>query len=405
MSTFDPVTLAASFRAELLQNILPYWHRLKTSDGLLPALDNDNQPLPSPLGLVMVARLLWTYSRAYREFGDAGCLELARHAKRTLVELFADEIHGGFYWSVDAETRAPIEPNKQCYGQAFCVYALAEHHAAERDADSLARARSLYNLLEAKAWEPRTGGYLETFHPDWTPLAQMRLGADDLDAPKTMNNHLHMIEAYANLQRVAPDPAVKASCRRLLRVLADRILLPDAPRFGLYYDMDWRLLDPVVSPGHDIEGSWLLWEAAEIVGDADLKSEFKQRSIQMAALALETGVDQDGSIFDEFHLENPRSETKCWWPQAEGVVGFYNAYQLTGDDRYLAASQRVWTFIQERIIDRQKGEWIWGLRADGSRLEKEKAGPWKSAYHNGRACMEMIARLAQPVAGRKPVPT
>lgn len=224
----------------------------------------------------------------------------------------------------------------------------------------------------------------------------MRLGDEDIDAPKTMNNHLHIIEAFANLQLVDPNEEVKERCGAVLRIIADRIVLPDTPRFGLFYDYDWKLIDPVVSPGHDIEGSWLLYEAAEIVGDPSLIEEFKKLALDMAELVLATGIDpQDNGIYDEFHNENPQSDTKCWWPQAEGVVGFFNAYQLSGDKRFLDAALNVWDYINEVFIERENGDWIWGVHADGRRMNKEKAGPWKASYHNARTCFEMIERISK----------
>lgn len=382
------------FENELFSNILPYWFQLKTDRSFIPALSNQNEPIPNtPLGLVMVSRLLWTYSRAFRLFGNEEYANLANHARKVMIDQFEDYDNGGYYWTV-SESGTPLQTIKQCYGQAFSIYAFSEHFEATGNQDSLDRALSLYHLLEANAWESEKGGYLETFNKDWSPLEKMRLGAEDLDAPKTMNNHLHLIEAFANLQRIAPSEEVKESCRKTLRVIADRIILPDTPRFGLFYDMDWNLLDPVVSPGHDIEGSWLLWESAEIVGDPELEAEFKKLSLEMAELVLQTGIDpKDHGVYDEFHLEHPSSDTKCWWPQAEGVVGFYNAYQLSGDKRYLEASKRVWNYIQTVFVDRNYGEWIWGVHGDEKRINKEKAGPWKSAYHNSRACFEMIIRL------------
>lgn len=394
MSPSDNEALALSFRKELFENILPYWFRLKTDSGFIAALDNQNRPIPgSPVGLIMVARLLWTYSRAYHLYGDASHLELAEHARTLLLDKFLDREHGGFFWTLD-DSGNPLETQKQCYGQAFCIYAFSEHFIATQNADSLELARSLFALLETKAWDANSGGYLETFEPDWTPLENMRLGADDLDAPKTMNNHLHMIEAYANLYRAAPSPVLKASATRMIRIIADRIILPDTPRFGLFYDMDWNLLDPIVSPGHDIEGSWLLWEAAEILGDKPLETEMKALALRMAECVLQTGIDPaDHGVYYEFHDENLPCKEKHWWPQAEGVVGFYNAYQLSGDTRFLDAALKTWEFIQSKIIDREYGEWIWGIDENGKRINKEKAGPWKSAYHNGRACFEMLARL------------
>ncbi|MBC2606786.1 AGE family epimerase/isomerase [Pelagicoccus albus] len=394
MKTHPLLKLQSDLKTELFENILPYWHRLRTTDSFISALDSANQPMANvDLGVIMVSRLLWTYSRAFHLYGNPECKALADHAKHVLTTRFEDKEHGGYYWTVDASGQA-AESKKQCYAQAFCIYAFSEHFQATGESDSLERAEKLFDLVEAKAWDSQKGGYLETFSADWTPLEKMRLGAEDLDAPKTMNNHLHLIEAFANLQKIAPSEKVEASCRRILRVIADRIILGDQPRFGLFYDMDWKLLDPVVSPGHDIEGSWLLHEAAEIVGDSDLIGEFEKLAIEMAELVLATGIDpKDNGLYDEFHNENPQSATKCWWPQAEGMVGFFNAYQISGDKRFLEASSVIWEYIQDFIIEKENGEWLWGVNADGTAMEKEKAGPWKSSYHNARACFEMIERI------------
>jgi len=394
MKTPDLEQLRESFESELFGNILPFWPRLRTTDSFIPALDSANQPVPGvKLGVIMVSRLLWSYSRAFYLYGNPEYLELAHHAKRVLLNRFEDKENGGFYWSVEA-SGPPFETKKQCYAQAFCIYAFSEHYRASKEQDSLDQAYKLFHLINEKAWDSKTGGYLETFTADWIPLEKMRLGVDDLDAPKTMNNHLHLIEAFANLQLIDPNPEVKECCRRVLRVIADRIILKDTPRFGLFYDYDWNLIDPVISPGHDIEGSWLLYESAEIVGDPELEEEFKRIALDMAELVLATGIDpQDNGVYEEFHIENPQSEIKSWWPQAEGVVGFFNAYQLSGDKRFLDAATAVWDYIQEVFIERDNGEWIWGVDRKGNRINKEKAGPWKSAYHNSRSCFEMISRI------------
>ncbi|MBK1878310.1 AGE family epimerase/isomerase [Pelagicoccus mobilis] len=394
MKTPDLDQLRESFKTELFDNILPYWPRMRTTHSFLPALDDANQPLPDiKLGVIMVSRLLWTYSRAYHLYGNPEYIELANHAKHVLLNKFEDKANGGFYWTVE-DSGLPYETKKQCYAQAFCIYAFSEHYRASGEKDSLDQAYKLFHLINEKAWDPKTGGYLETFTADWIPLEKMRLGVDDLDAPKTMNNHLHIIEAFANLQLIDPNPEVKECCRQTLRIIADRIILPDTPRFGLFYDYDWKLIDPVVSPGHDIEGSWLLYESAEIVGDADLVEEFKKIALDMAELVLDTGIDpKDNGVYDEFHNENPQSDTKCWWPQAEGVVGFFNAYELSGDKRFLEAATVIWDYIQEVFIERDNGEWIWGVEKNGNRINKEKAGPWKSSYHNSRACFEIISRI------------
>ncbi len=92
------------------------------------------------------------------------------------------------------------------------------------------------------------------------------------------------------------------------------------------------------------------------------------------------------------------NDQKHWWPQAEGVVGWLNAYQLEGRAEDRAAALAAWDFIDAKIIDREHGEWFGELNRDGSvRVGAEndlKIGPWKCPYHNARACLEVMRRVA-----------
>lgn len=382
-----------SLELELRGNILPYWERIKIPEGFCGELNNRNEPTQgATIGLVMVARLLWTYSRAYYKLGDLKYLNYAEYAREYLLRVFKDSEHGGFAWEAN-ELGEVINSKKFCYGQAFVVYALSEHARAARSTESQLMAMDLFECLEDKCWDKNNGGYLECFERDWSPSVEMKLGAGDSNAPKTMNNHLHLIEAYSNLLKVTGDQAVKESCIRLIRVILDRIVVPGEDRFGLYFDMDWVYLDNVVSYGHDIEGSWLMWEAAEIIGDESLLAETREISLRMAERVLEQGVAVDGSVLDEQHLGEDVPNTRTWWPQAEGMVGFFNAYQMTGDDSFLKASEGAWRFLSNHIIDREFGEWVWGVDEHGTPLDLAKAGPWKAPYHNGRACLEMMERI------------
>ena len=85
---------------------------------------------------------------------------------------------------------------------------------------------------------------------------------------------------------------------------------------------------------------------------------------------------------------------KHWWPQAEALIGFCNAWQLTGDPLYKNALLKNWHFIRNHILDLSNGEWFWGIDKMGNPMrEQDKVGIWKCPYHNGRACLELLKRL------------
>ena len=210
-----------------------------------------------------------------------------------------------------------------------------------------------------------------------------------------MNTHLHLLEAYTNLLRAWDDTSLRDSLRGLIQILLDHIIDPHSGHFKLHFDAAWNSLSEHISYGHDIEGSWLLVEAAEVLGDADLLSMVKPTALKMAQATLEKAVDSNGSLFYE---GNPRAVTdfnKEWWPQAEAMVGFLNAYQLSREPRYLDASLNAWKFIQNTVIDHQHGEWFRTITKEGNPLIVEKVGPRESPYHNGRACMEVMQRTDQ----------
>lgn len=393
MKVADIKAWRAAVESDLVNNILPFWTQIESDEGYLGALKNDCTPVKeSPIGLIMVARLLWTYARAYRLHGLQTHLDMATRAYRYLIDRFEDRDFGGFYWLLDSDGQ-PLETKKQTYGQAFVVYGFSEYFRATGDVESLERARQLFELLEKRTLNADSGGYWEAYGRKWEPLDDVSLSDKDLNAPLTMNTHLHLMEAYANLLEAVRDPAVETGCVRVLQVIVDRIIVAEKNRFGLFYTTDWSRMDETVSPGHDIEGSWLLWETAEIIGDPALLEEVRPVVLAMAEHTLCVGVDADGGVFDEIAEGSMHGGIKTWWPQAEATIGFLNAYQLSGENRYLKASHSVWEYIVRKVIDHENGEWFCGRKADGCLMDTEKAGPWKSSYHNARMGFELMERL------------
>ncbi|MFO7682165.1 MAG: AGE family epimerase/isomerase [Chloroflexota bacterium] len=384
---------AFEVKEELVSNILPFYarHMLdKERGGFYGSIHNDlTLELEAPKGLVQHGRLLWSYAQAARCLQEEAYLAWAQQAGAFLMDHLRDREHGGFFWFVDAAGR-PFDTNKITYGQAFALYGLSEYALAAGDERSVETAVSLYHLLEKHTWDPEHGGYLEAFHADWSRNEDINVDKIAGSVAKTMNTHLHMLEAYTNLLRAWDDDQIRHSLRLLIGMMLDHIIDPHTGHLKLHFSTDWQPLTPDISYGHDIEASWLLVEAAEVLGDADLLAKVIPMALHMAQVTYEEGLAADGSLRYENH--NP---DKIWWAQAEAMVGFMNAYQLSGEPHFLEASVNCWTYVKNEMIDRQNGEWFWGRTASGDLVSDEKAGSWKAPYHNGRSCLEIMRRVTE----------
>ncbi|AOZ93122.1 AGE family epimerase/isomerase [Paenibacillus crassostreae] len=390
-------TWKADLERELKDNILGFWMKYtldKQHGGFLGEITPDLHVIEgAEKSLVLNTRILWTFSAAYRIYRNPEYLQMAERAYEYVTEHFLDSEYGGLFWMLSAEG-TPTDDKKQVYGQAFAIYALTEYHRATGHEESLSLAIKLFHLLEKYSYDPQYKGYLEAHTRDWKVTDNLSLSDKDLNEKKSMNTHLHVMEAYTNLLRVWPSDELKVQLAELIEVTLDHIVDPITSHFKLFFNEEWQVKSDHISYGHDIEGSWLLLEAAEVLGNADLLERTKIVAIAMAEATYVEGIDPDGGILNEANAEGLIDTDKDWWPQAEAMVGFYNAFQMTDDVKYKQAALDSWSFIQKYIVDHEHGEWIWSVTREGvPNLEHSKVSPWKCPYHNGRACMEMLERL------------
>lgn len=388
--------LKKEVREELTRNILHFWSTQMvdpghggfygqiTGEGTLAA--------DAPKGGILNARILWTFSSAYLHLKDPAYLEMANRAKAFIADHFFDPEYGGTYWTI-AATGEPQDLKKQIYSQAFFMYALSEHYRATGDETSLQQAIGLFELIEKHSFDPVKNGYLEAYSRDWQLLDDLRLSEKDANEKKTMNTHLHVLEAYTNLYRVWKDPRLAHQLENLILIFTEKITDPDTHHLKLFFDEDWNTSYSLVSYGHDIEASWLIDEAARILGNKILLRTVQSQCVQIAEAACE-GLQSNGGLIYEYDQATGHTDGDFhWWVQAEAVVGFVNAFELTGDAQWLRKAEQTWWFIRENLIDREQGEWFWSLTGEGiQNRDDDKAGFWKCPYHNSRMCLELIAR-------------
>lgn len=382
---------------ELTSDILDFWmkHVIDFSSGGFngSVTGNGVADPKADKGVILATRILWTFARACRKLGDARYLKTADLMYHYIQEHFVDKEHGGVFWILDHQGK-PVDPLKKFYGQAFAIYAFAEYSRASGNKKALDEAKTLFELVEKHGRDKVKGGYIDAVGRDWAAVADTRLSEKDLNTPKTMNTNLHVMEAFSGLIQNNPvrDATVIEALESLAKVFLEKIILPNR-HFGLFFDMNWNEVSGKISFGHDIEGSWLLSEAAQTSGNESLIKAVSPVAAEMARVTMREGLEADGGVLYEREADGSLHPGKEWWMQTEAMVGFLNAYEITGEEIFAEKSILAWDYCKKRYL-REGGEWFSNLDSDGlPDLSRVLAGPWKCPYHTGRACMEIMERI------------
>src|SRR4030043_233910 len=389
----------------LREKIFPFWmSRMVDNEqgGFYGWADNNGKIIKNASkGAVMNTRILWTFSAAYSMFQDKKYLDMADWSYHFIVDNFVDKDNGGIYWMLDQKGH-PLESKKQIYAEAFAIYSFSEYFKATGNKKALELAKNIFRLIEKYSFDPDRNGYFEAYNREWKILDDLRLSDKDINEKKTTNTHLHILEAYTKLLSAMHDDLVKTRLVNLIDLFINRFINPVNNHLIMFFDEYWNPRSNKFSYGHDIETSWLLTEAAETTRSELLIEKCRLSSNKMAETILKNGTASDGSIYNEVKEDNMLDDDRHWWPQAEGMVGFMNAYQHTGDEIYVEAVFKLWDFIKKYLVHPELGEWYFRVN---NRYEpapdEEFAGPWKGPYHNGRMCMELIRRIEELHKGKE----
>ena len=392
------VNLREEARLLLEENILRFWLD-KMSDpqgGFYGRMDGNNILHPeAERGAVLNARLLWSFSAAYRVLRKPEYLEAANWAKDYIEAHFLDREFGGCFWSLNADG-TPLDTKKQTYAIGFMIYAFSEYARATGDEAAKRTAIDLFEDIEAHAFQSYivnrqiVNGYVEALTRDWQPIADMRLSDKDENAVFTMNTHLHILEPYTNLYRIWPDERLKKQLHVLIAIFAERLYNKKNHHVDCFFDEHWQGKRDIASYGHDIEAAWLLNEAFAVLIPNELKPlSFERLLTEHIAEASLTGIQPDGSMIHE-----DKEASRHWWVMCEAVIGFIDQWQITDDIVWYERAEEAFRYIQTQLVDREHGEWYWAILPDGSiDRTNDKAGFWKCPYHNSRMCLELIERL------------
>lgn len=397
----------------LKNTLIPFWSAMEdqVNGGFYGYMDHDLAlQKEADKGCILMSRITWFFSNAYMLLGDRDLLDKARHGYEFLSDYCFDPEYGGIYWSVTCEG-LPADTVKHTYNQAFAIYALSSYYDASGDPGALRKALALFHLIEEKMKDNK--GYLEAFDRYFRPVSNEKLSENGVEAFRSMNTHLHVMEAYTELLRVLQKRTGGADMLREIwealawtcRLFSDRMWNPVAERAEVFFDRDWNSLINLWSSGHDIESSWLADRTVEILRKTAMNREEEMEAEEIAGKvhtmtgAMARHVYEKAflrnSIVSEFERGNP-APGRVWWVQAEAVVGFLNFFgKYPEKTEYLTAAKTIWNFIKKYFLDRRENsEWFWYITEEFLPSDKPIVEPWKCPYHNGRMCFEVIKRLS-----------
>ncbi|MFI1770895.1 AGE family epimerase/isomerase [Thalassobellus citreus] len=374
-----------------LKNILSYWIN-NTLDlehgGFVGKIDHYNTIIPeASKGIILNTRILWSFSAASNHLKTDKYKAICDRAFNYLKMFFNDNSHKGVFWELDYKGN-PLNKRKQVYAQAFTIYALSEYYMFNKNEEAKKWAIEIFELIETHAKDDLNEGYFEAFNQDWSPIEDMRLSNKDMNASKTMNTHLHVLEAYTSLLKIYNHESLKKSLKKLVEVFFQKFLNAQN-HYELFFDDTWNLLSNTVSYGHDIEAAWLIIDAANVLDDKDLLQQANDIAVRVANTFLKEAIDEDGAVLNEKNLTTNHIDTdRHWWPQVEALIGLHYAFELNPNQEYKKVALKIWDYTKKHLIDHENGEWFFRVNKEGKvYTEEDKVSMWKAPYHSSRACI------------------
>ncbi len=382
------LTLKSEVISDLRGNVLPFWIRYA------PAPDGGFYGQVSRMGVaderadrggVLNARILWSFSAAYDCFRDSTYLAMADRARDYFLNNFMDRENGGVYWLIRPDGEVS-NASKYTYAVTYAIYGLVEHYRAGSDRRSLDEAIKLYHTLEDKG-KDSGGGYIESFTSDWK-----RLPGYENNASRTLNAHLHVLEAYVELYKEWPEESLGNSLEEVFNLLSEVFYDSGRRHFLQYFDDDWNPQSEDDSYGHDVETGWLLCKAADVLGKDEYRDRAQQIAVDVTRACLEEGLTgreymASGRYGDKI------SPHISWWQEIEGIIACVNAWQISGETFFAESALTLWNFIKDKMIDRDYGEWFSDCM-DGEPLSNgNKISMWRCPYHTVRLAAELKERL------------
>jgi mannose/cellobiose epimerase-like protein (N-acyl-D-glucosamine 2-epimerase family) len=399
----------------LTHTLLPFWlERAPDPEygGFLSYFDRNGQPTgETTKTFLMQIRMLYTISSAHRfAYGGGRSSELAQSGARFIAEHYWDSSYDGWFWIADRSGN-PTVLDKVGYGQCFAIYAFSEYFLATGDPLGKEMALRSYDAVCRHMADTRYGGYLELLTQDWQPKPGGISGGDR----KSLDVHMHMMEAFTSLYEMTQLPSHRRRLLEVIDLIRTRMLHPENGLGYIQFTYDFQPLRRIIfatewgrdarpaeeaapidqtSPGHNVELAWLLLHAADVLGIP--RQDYASVVRPLFDHCVEYGIDHEyGGVYADTPMAHPTSQTaKQFWQQAEVLIGMMDAYALFGDEKYWQAFRNVYDFVFDKFVVMDAGgEWYERLDREGRLIDDALGHVWKISYHTVRSMVQTVERL------------
>lgn len=399
----------------LHHDIIPFWLERGIDEiygGYLTCFDSKGErEKDTDKYLVTQTRMIWglsAFSQIYPE--KEKLLEEAKQGINFLINYFWDKNKGGWFWKVKQDGTL-LDDGKVVYGQSFAIYALAQYHFVTGDTKALNYAERTFDLLQKYCTDTHNGGYYENFELNWVISNSGFHGGDR----KSLDVHMHIMEAFTTLAECTKKEVHRRKLEEVIDLILSKMIDLENGCGLNQFDITFKTIPPIAikrtwnaerergqemeslidttSYGHNLELLWLLNHAGDVLGKS--KSYFNEITRKLAEHSLKYGFDQKyGGIYrDGPHRGEAIITDKEFWQNSESLVGFLDAFEKLGDQKYFDAFHKTWEFDFNYMINKELGEWYQLVSQEGEILIGEIGNPWKSFYHTGRSMMESAKRL------------
>jgi len=335
-------------------------------------------------------------------------LPFVRQGVDFLQNVMWDKQDGGFFWGLDDDGHVTPQftDGKHLYGIGFCIYGLAAAYQATGDPRALELAKKGFLWTDEHAHDSAHGGYFEWLTRDGkpvvpaTPDGRVAINAVGPVNYKSMNTHIHLLEAFTELYKVWPDPTLRARLEEMLAIVRDKICVEPGV-MNLFFTNAWQPIPDHDSYGHDVETGYLMLETDEVLHHtASAATERMAKMLVDHALAYGWDAENGGFFREGTTFGKPEDTTKEWWVQVEGLNALLMMHERYGKQNpvYFERFVQQWNFIKNHTIDAQYHGLYNLTKADGTPIVLDKGSIWKGGYHDGRAFWNVSGRLRKLAA-------
>lgn len=369
--------LISTYTRELEENILPFWlkHGIDPENGgMYTCVDRDGTLMDGTKSVWFQGRSAYIFSYVYNHIKkDQKYLDAARNII-DFMDAHCFDDRGRMYFEVMADG-TPLRMRRYVFSETFAIIAYAEYALATGDQAYVKKAEELF---EKTLYFLNTPGILA---PKYLPT-QEAIGHSIC---------MIMMNTAVVLAQVSNLPRIRKQVEESFRTIKDKLYHPEVNALLEMVTPEGEMINTlggrVINPGHCIETSWFLMEAARTLPDLSCAQEMMDFSFTVLNDAWNWGWDEQyGGIINfkdakGFPAQDYSQDMKFWWPQTEAIVANLYAYLLSGEDQYLDRHQMAHDWAWKHLKDTEYPEWYGYLHRDGTVAQPAKGNLFKGPFH------------------------